>query len=179
MHTLTRKFFLTLLTLTATCTGVGALAILAPTQSAQAEGFVLFGPGRDSTLGYSIRNGRPSARGEYLRLFIPAQDVAATELQLNYPEAYNQYLRPDLVRILNQRTRQEIRVQQATNDPSTGSIRFAFAEPVPSGVPLELRITGLTNPSSPGMYRLQARLLGTEANPLFRYVGQWLVTISR
>ncbi|MBD2104655.1 DUF2808 domain-containing protein [Leptolyngbya sp. FACHB-261] len=178
MHTSTRKL-LTLLALTTSFVGLGTgLETLLPSQSAQAEGWVLFGPSRDTTLDYDLINERPNARSVTLRLFMPAQDVASTELQVNYPDAYIGLLRPELVRVYNRRSRQEIPLQEATNDAESGSLRFTFKDPVAAGVPLELRVVGLTNPSRPSIYRLQARLLGTEANPLFRYVGQWLVTIG-
>ncbi len=168
------RHLLTLLALTTTVTGLGGLLI--PPPSAHAEGWVLFGPDRDRTLEYNLFNPRPTGRGN-LRLFVPSQNIAISELQINYPDNYGRLIKTDHIQVFNQATGQPIATQEIVSDPDIGSLRFSFTEPIPAGTRLEIRFNQIINPAISSIYRFQARILGTEANPIFRYIGQWFVTI--
>ncbi len=42
---------------------------------------------------------------------------------------------------------------------------------------MELVLSDVRNPRNMGYYRVQARVLGTEPNPIFRYIGLWILDI--
>ncbi|MDX1977747.1 MAG: DUF2808 domain-containing protein [Pseudanabaenaceae cyanobacterium bins.68] len=141
---------------------------------------VIFGPNQDSTLAYVIRTPRPGARANSFSfsLNLPAAKAVA-ELLIYYPEGFGQVFNPENISITNRRTDKTEEISQAIVDRELRTVRYVFKQPIPGypGQTLEINASGVTNPSKSGMYRIEARALGTEANPLFQYLGQWLVTI--
>jgi hypothetical protein len=161
-------------------------AIAAPTpfliaSSVQAQNnLVLFGANKDSTLGYVIRTNRPNAKLNAISFFAPLpKNKAMSELQVIYPEGFGSAIDPDNVEIVYRQTRQKVVVREVLVDRETRSVRFIFQEPIPSKTnqDLEIMVTGVTNPSNSGLFKFEVQALGTEANPLFQFLGQWLVSI--
>jgi len=140
---------------------------------------VLFGSGQNSTLGYKVRNKRPGARSNTFSFFAKLPTKSIAELQIIYPEEWRGIFSADNVTILNRRSQKKFEVREAIVDREVGSARFVFQEPIAatSGQELEILVDGVSNPNNSGMYRIQAQALGTEANPLFQYLGQWLVSL--
>ncbi len=148
--------------------------------SVQAQNnIILFGSGKDSTLPYKTRTKRPGARLNTYSFFAPLpSNKAVAELQVIYPQGFRGIF-DDSVEIINRRTQKKYDIQETIVDREVGSTRFVFKEAI-AGAPnneLEVIIKGVSNPSDTGMYRVEAQALGTEANPLFKYLGQWLVDI--
>ncbi|MGQ9865342.1 MAG: DUF2808 domain-containing protein [Pseudanabaenaceae cyanobacterium] len=162
--------------------GLGLLSLgLGPVALLQAQNnVVLFGPNRDNTLPYLLPNRRPGVRGSRYRFFVPLpRDRAVAELQILYPAPFLGVFNPDRLTVLDRRTQKPYPIERAIADPSIGSLRLVFAEPIPAAAnrDLELAIVDVSNPRQTGMYPIEVRALGTEANPLFQYLGQWLVSI--
>ncbi|NJK59714.1 MAG: DUF2808 domain-containing protein [Oscillatoriales cyanobacterium SM2_1_8] len=165
-----------------TCLAAGfALGGLpALSQTLAQNNVVIFGPNRDATLSYILPNRRPGVRGSRYRFFAPLpSDRAVAELQILYPAPFVGVFNPERITVLDRRTQKPYTVERAIADPSIGSLRLVFAEPIPAAPnrDLELAIADVSNPRQTGMYPIEVRALGTEANPLFQYLGQWLVSI--
>ncbi|CAN1213142.1 DUF2808 domain-containing protein [Tumidithrix helvetica PCC 7403] len=172
----------TLLVSTLTCATISAFPIsfLIPSSAQAQNNLVLFGAGKDATLGYVIRTTRPNGRLNSIRFFAPLpKNKAVSELQVLYPQGFGSAIDPDNVEIVIRQTQQKINVREVVVDREVRSVRFIFQEPIASkpNQDLEIIANGVTNPSNSGMYRFDVQALGTEANPLFVYLGQWLVTI--
>ncbi|MEE3716870.1 DUF2808 domain-containing protein [Tumidithrix elongata RA019] len=172
----------TFLVSTLTCASLSAFPVaLFTASSAQAQNnLVLFGAGKEATLGYVIRTTRPNDRLNSINFFAPLpKNKAVSELQVLYPEGFGSAIDPDNVEIVIRQTKQKVKVREVLVDREVRSVRFIFQEPIASKPNQELEIvaTGVTNPSRSGMFRFEVQALGTEANPLFQFLGQWLVTI--
>jgi hypothetical protein len=141
---------------------------------------VLFGPNQGSTLSYVLRTSRSGARANSISFTakIPTSKAVA-ELQILYPEGFGGVFNPENIKIINRRTDKVEEIERAIIDPEIRSVRFIFKQPIAGfvGQEIEISASGVTNPSKSGMYRVEAQALGTESNPLFQYLGQWLVTI--
>jgi hypothetical protein len=167
---------------TMTCAAIAAFPMsfaIPPSVQAQ-NNLILFGANRDSTLGYVIRTTRPNAKLNTVNFFATLpKNKAVAELQVIYPEGFGNAVDPDNIEILFRQTRQKVEVREVLVDRESRSVRFIFQQPIPAkvGQDLELLATGVTNPSSSGLFKFEVQALGTEANPLFQYLGQWLVSI--
>jgi Protein of unknown function (DUF2808) len=141
---------------------------------------VIFGPNQGSTLSYVLRTNRPGASSN--RISFSAKlptSTAVAEIQILYPEGFGGIFNPENISIINRRTDKTLEIERAIIDPEIRTVRFVFKQPIEGfiGQEIEINAQGVTNPSRSGMYRIEAQALGTEANPLFQYLGQWLVTI--
>jgi hypothetical protein len=164
----------------ATLLPLSALAIALPISPVKAQNnIVLFGAGKDATLGYKVRNKRPGARSNTFSFFAKLPNKAIAEIQIVYPEGFRGIFNASNVVMLNRRSQKKYEVREVIIDREVGSARFIFQEPITPlpGQELEILTEDVTNPNNTGMYRIQAQALGTEASPLFQYLGQWLVSI--
>ncbi len=174
------SYFTTLLLLVIPITALGH-PLFEP-QSVQAQNnFVLFGGGKDSTLGYTIRSNRANARLNAINFFASLpKSKAIAEIQVFYPEGFASVFNPENIKIVDRNSRNIIEVKEAISDREIRSVRFVFKEPISVSKSREIEIVSLggSNPANSGMYRIELQAIGTEANPLFQYIGQWLVSIS-
>jgi len=139
---------------------------------------VIFGP-RENTLAYRIRTSRPRAAQNFINFYAPLpKNKAVAELQIIYPHAMASIFNPERLSVRNRRTQVEYPVREMLVDEEVGSVRIVFNSPIAGQPGQELEITsqGGTNPAS-GMYQVRVNVLGTEANPLFVVLGQWMVSI--
>jgi hypothetical protein len=158
--------------------GLTALILKVPAASAQ-NNMVLFG-NKENNLPYVIRNKNPGAASNYIRFFAPLPaGKAVAEVQIVYPQEFRSAFAPRKLTVRDRRTKEEYEVRDISIDPALNSVRIEFVEPIPAIANQELEIIakGVTNPRHAGMYRIEVQALGTEANPLFQYLGQWLVSI--
>lgn len=161
----------------ATSIGVSA-TVLTPVQAQ--NNIILFGSGKDSTLSYKVRNQSPGANLNTFNFFAELpKSKAVAELRVTYPPEFRGAFLADKVKIVDRQTKREYKLNEVIVDRQIGSTRFVFAEPIPAkpSQSIELIVSGITNPRSAQMYRIEAQALGTEANPLFQYLGHWLVSI--
>lgn len=139
---------------------------------------VIFGP-RDNVLAYRIRTSRPRAAQNFINFYAPLpRNRAVAELQIIYPREMASIFHPDRLSVRNRRSQAEYAIREMLVDEEGGSVRIVFHSPIPAAAGQELEIIseGGTNPP-PGMYQVRVNVLGTEANPVFIVLGQWLVSI--
>lgn len=156
-----------------------ATALIVPSTVKAQNNIVLFGSGQDNTLGYKVRNKRPGARQNAYSFFAKLPNKAVAELQIIYPQNFRGVFMADNVMIMNRRSQKKYEIRETIVDRDTNSIRFVFQEPI-AALPnqeIEILVQNVVNPDNSGMYRVEAQALGTEANPLFQYLGQWLVSL--
>jgi hypothetical protein len=142
---------------------------------------VIFGSDRDATLPYRVRNSRVGSRLNTFNFFAPLpENRAIAEIQILYPEGFAGVFATDSLRLVNRETQRPLPIREITHDRETRDIRVIFTEPLParSTRQIEVIASGVSNPGRTGMYSVQVHALGTEANPLFQYLGRWLVTIN-
>jgi hypothetical protein len=159
--------------------GTALALMISLAMPAQAQNnLVLFG-NRDNVLGYRTRTSRPRAALNFYTFYVPLpRNKAVAELQIIYPNGMASIFNPDRLEIRDRRSGKVYSTMERIVDEQVGSVRLVLSEPIPSQAGQELEITaeGVTNPPS-GMYRVRVSVMGTEANPLFFSVGQWLVSI--
>jgi len=187
VNTILKKFLSSSLTALGIWLGIAIaspLSLLAETLLSQTllaqNNIVLFGPNQGSTLSYVLRTNRSGARANSFSFTakLPTSKAVA-ELQILYPEGFASIFDPENIKIINRRLDKVEEIERVIIDPEVRSIRFVFKQPIAGfvGQEIEINASGVTNPSKSGMYKIEAQALGTEANPLFQYLGQWLVTI--
>lgn len=160
--------------------GATSLLLLAVTATSMSlkpvraqSGLVLSGAAdRDRVLRYSLDDGTTRSRDRY-KLSLPAQEVAVAEIQVSFEQKFDGSIDPDRVRV--EVEREEVEVDEIFWSPEFSSLEVVMADPIPAGQRMQVIIPGARNPRDPGFYRIQGRVLGTEANPIFRYVGEWIV----
>ncbi|MBD2178794.1 DUF2808 domain-containing protein [Pseudanabaena sp. FACHB-1998] len=153
----------------------------APQSVKSQNNFVLLGSGKEAALGYTIRTNRANARLNTINFFVKLpKSKAIAEIQIQYPQGFGNVFSPDNIRVIDRNNRKEVEIKEASIDREVGTVRFLFKEPIPSSNNREIEIisSGVSNPSQSGMYRIDLQALGTEANPLFQFIGQWLVNIN-
>ncbi len=129
----------------------------------------------DTELSYRFDFGGVRGRLERYRMDIPAQDVAVSELQLNFESSFDGRVDPDKVRL--EVEGQSVPLRAVYWDDTIKSVEVEIAEPVAAGQAMELVLSDVRNPRNMGYYRVQARVLGTEPNPVFQYIGLWILDI--
>lgn len=149
-------------------------SIPARAQSA-GSGFVLFGSDEIPVLNYRLDFGGQRRKLERYRLDIPAQDVAVAEIQIEGDDHFNGKFDPEKVRL--EVEKEPVPIREVYWNPEFNSLEVIIEDPVAAGQEMRLVLSNVRNPDS-GTYRFRARLLGTEANPLFRLVGNWIITID-
>lgn len=150
-----------------------ASLISAPVQAQ--SGFVLFGSDEIPVLNYKLDFGGQRRKLERYRLDIPAQDVAVAEIQIEGDDHFNGDFNPEQVRL--EVEKEPVPLRDVYWNPEFKSLEVIIEEPVAAGQEMRLVLSNVRNPDA-GTYRFRGRLLGTEANPLFRLVGHWVITID-
>ncbi|MGA7952661.1 MAG: DUF2808 domain-containing protein [Gloeobacterales cyanobacterium] len=163
--------------------GAIALCVLvfgAPVAPLMAQsGFMLTGPkDRDTVLTYRLRNDRARAQLNSMDMYVPAQKVAIRQLQIILPDGYSGSLDPSRVKLSNKDTGADFPLEDASYEKEDLTLTLSIKDPVPAGTPLSIHFSNIVNPDSGGMYRIRARALGTERNPVFRFIGDWYVSIN-
>jgi hypothetical protein len=158
--------------------GLATLSLKVPTVLAQ-NNMVLFG-NKENNLPYVIRNKKPGASRNHIKFYAPLPEGrAVAEVQIVYPQEFRSAFVPRKLTVRDRRSKEEYEVNDISVDSELNSVRIEFKEPIAASPNQELEIAAksVTNPRHAGMYRIEMQALGTEANPLFQYMGQWLVSI--
>ncbi|MGK7906136.1 MAG: DUF2808 domain-containing protein [Synechococcus sp.] len=159
----------------ASATIVG-LRVIGPKAANAQSGFCLVCPvERDQILRHSTDNGITRKRDRY-KLTIPAQDVAVAEVLVSFEPKFDGTINPE-------RARFEVEGEPVETDLISWSEEFnvlevVLTQPVAAGQEMRVVLPGVRNPKDPGFYRIQARVRGTEANPTFRWLGEWNVSFD-
>ncbi|WP_218081177.1 DUF2808 domain-containing protein [Anthocerotibacter panamensis] len=156
---------------------LGALGLTGPI--AAQSGFVLFGAKDPSqVLNYRLSKDRAGAQLTSYDLQIKPQKVAIRQVQVLFPERYAKSFDPNSIELRNTDGDALIPVAYAQLDPESLSLTIAAKDPIPSETALTLRLRNVTNPRAPGIHRLRARVLGTEPNAIYRFVGDWFISLN-
>lgn len=140
------------------------------------SGLVLTGSEDVPVLRYILDFNGIRRRLDRYRLDIPAQDVAVAEIQLNGPDYFDGSFDPENIRLEVEGSKVEVR--EAYWNEEFRSLEVVIQEPVAAGQAMRLVLSNVRNPSREGEYRFEGRVLGTEPNPLFRSIGNWLISID-
>ncbi len=144
---------------------------------------ILFGSGKDTTLPYRTRTQSPGAQLNSFYFYLPLpSNKAVAEIQIRYPQEFRSaFGSGEKVSIRDRGSKASYKIREIIADRELGSVRFVLAEPIPAkpNQQLELYVASVSNPTESGMYRIEAQALGTEANPLFQFLGQWQVSIYK
>jgi len=139
-------------------------------------GLVLSGSEGVPILVYRLDFGGIARQRERYRLRIPAQSVAVAEIQINADEVFDADVDPNAVRV--EAEGQPVAIREVFWSPEFRALEVAFQDPIPSGQRIVVFLSNVRNPTEANIFRLRANLLGTEPNPIFRTVGNWMVTIE-
>ncbi len=157
---------------------VGALASLGNPIAAQ-SGFVLFGAkNSDLVLNYSLSKTNSGSQQVTYLLYLKSQKVATRQIQVILPDTYLKTFDTQRIELSDNETGTNFPVDDIQLDPEAMTLTITVKDPIPAGVTVTMRCRNATNPRSAGLYRLRARLLGTEPNPIYRYIGDWYVSIN-
>ncbi len=140
------------------------------------SGIVLFGADGNLVLDYRLSKNRVGSQQTTYELRLKPQKVAIRQFQIQFPDRWSKSFDTNRLEILGAGT--SFAVDYAQLDPETRSLIIGAKEPVPSGVAVTLKFKNVTNPRAPGIHKLRASLLGTEPNPIFRYVGDWFISLE-
>jgi Protein of unknown function (DUF2808) len=156
------------------------LAFSAPITPLMAQsGFILTGPkDRDTVLNYRLRNDRARASLNSMEMYLPAQKLAVRQVQIIFPDGYSGRIDPSRIDLLHKETGAAIPLEEAAYEKEDLTLTLSLKDPLPAGTPLSIRFSNTANPDNGGIYRLRARALGTERNPIFRFIGDWYVSIN-
>jgi len=170
-----RRFGWILATFSAAALGLTAL----PPARAQ-SGYCLIGCARDRDyiLNYRIQERIHDHNADRWHLYIPEQKTAVRQVQILPEEAFNGAFNTGAVEISLRRSGKTIKLEGTTWDGDERSLTIALAEPVPAGEEIEVVLSQVQNPTFEGLFKFNGRVLGTEPNPIFRYVGTWTITFE-
>lgn len=143
------------------------------------SGLLLTGSEGVPVLNYRLDFNGIQSRLDRYRLDIPPQNVAVAEVQISMPPTgravFDGTVNPDEVRL--EVEGEPVELRDVFWNPEFRSLEVVAAQPVAAGQSMTVVMSNVRNPSA-GVYRFEGRLLGTEANPIFRFVGNWLISIE-
>jgi Protein of unknown function (DUF2808) len=161
--------------LAALALGLGLTLLPVTAQS----GFVLFGPkSSEQVLNYYISNNRAGAQLINYTFYLKTQKVAVRQVQILLDDSYAESFDSNSVELVNNDSGTVFALDLAQVDTEGRTLTIAAKEPIPAGVPLAVKLSNATNPRAPGIHRLRARVMGTEPNPIFRFIGDWFVSLN-
>jgi hypothetical protein len=161
----------------ASCIGVSMPVVV---QANGLPGLTIFGgPGRGNELGYRLdRNGIINRRDRY-RLRIPADkmELGANEFRISYPDSYTGEFDPEEIEV--RVDGDSLPVDEVIWDEESREIEIYMLEAVPARTSVEIVMSDVRNPRRPGMHFFNGSISAPGDVPLTRYVGTWVINITR
>ncbi|NJK61423.1 MAG: DUF2808 domain-containing protein [Synechococcaceae cyanobacterium SM2_3_1] len=151
------------------------IAVTAASPVMAQSGLILTGSDEVPVLNYKLDFDGVERRLDRWRLNIPAQDVAVAEVQMSCESRFDGNVDLDDIRL--EVEGQPVPLYDTFWNEEFKSLEVQIEAPVAAGQEMRLILSNVRNPTA-GFYRCDGRLLGTEANPLYRYIGNWIVTIN-
>ncbi len=160
---------------------IGCLALGLPTTSlAQPNpGFSFNWNGdlpRSRQLSYRLDSGNPNRWDRYY-LKIRPQKLAISQVSISYPDYYRGKFDSEAMDL--RVDGKNVAVTKVNWDKTNRLIELMPAEAIPAETPVEVVLSNVKNPTSGGMYFFNARISSPGGVPLPRYIGTWLISISR
>jgi hypothetical protein len=174
-----QKFTLRLLSALAAsgCLVTGFAAI---GQAQGLPGFTIFsGVERENQLGWRMDyDGEPGARDRY-RLRIPAKkmEFAVEQFSITYPDTYRGRFDPESVEV--KVNGDGVALDEVTWDSENRVIEIYPQTPVPADTRIEIVLSNVRNPNRIGTHYFNALVRSPGDLPMMRYVGTWILSISR
>lgn len=143
-------------------------------------GLTIFsGVDREYQLNYLLDNeGRTSRRDRYhLRIPADKMSLAVDQFTVSYPDTYEGRFDADEVEIVV--GGEDISLDEVIWDEENRVIEIYPTEPVPAGTRVDIVLSNVRNPRTPGIHYFNALVRSPGDNlPLLRYVGTWILSIG-
>jgi hypothetical protein len=156
---------------------VGAVPAITLAQSL--PGFTLFsGVEGKNQLPYRLDFGGQTNGWDRYRLRLPAKGnkLAIAQFAISYPDYYEGTF--DTKKIEVRVKGKSVPLSEVKWDKEGHLIQIFPQEPVPAGSAIEVVLSNVKNPSSPGMFYFNCQVLSPGDVPLLRYRGTWIIGIS-
>jgi hypothetical protein len=111
-------------------------------------------------------------------LYVRPQKVAVKQIQVQPDETFDGSFNINSVEVNGRTSQKAFKIASTTWDKEDHNLTITLDKPIPADDEIEIVINQVNNPSAEGIYKLGARILGTEPNPIFRYVGTWSISID-
>ncbi|UFP92728.1 DUF2808 domain-containing protein [Gloeobacter morelensis] len=158
-----------------------SLVLAAGVSPVQAQsGFCLVGCARDADLilNYKVEDRSHDYTSDRYFLWIKPQKIAVREVQVIAGPDFDGQFNTKFVEVASRTSGKSYTVEDVNWDQDLRALTVVLASPIPASEEIQLVLSQVVNPSSEGIYKLNARVLGTEPNPIYRYVGTWAITIE-
>ncbi len=149
--------------------------------TAQAQsGFCLIGCAKDADLilNYRIEDKQHNFTSDRYFLWIKPQKVATKEIQVVTDPGFDGLFSLKAIEVNSRTANKSYKVEDVVWDSELYTMTIVLDKPLPAQEEIEVVASQVTNPRSEGIYKLNARVLGTEPNPIYRYVGTWSISIE-
>jgi hypothetical protein len=152
--------------------------LLAPIAQAQ-NGVTLFsGVERGKELSYHFDFGGKSGNYDRLRLRVKKEQMklAAAQFIIAYPDYYKGQFDPKDIQL--RVNGKEVKIQETRWDEDNYRIEVYPIEPVAANSKVEISLSNIRTPNSPGMYYFKGLIQAPGDVPIMRELGTWIVTVD-
>jgi hypothetical protein len=150
-----------------------------PTQANGEPGLTIFGGvTADKQLSYHLDFGGNKGSWDRYRLKLPRKKMklAVAEFTIDYPDYYKGRFNTKEIEIkVNGKA---IKMQEVKWDPENYFLQLFPAEPIAAGSDVEIVLSDVRNPDSPGTFYFNCRVLTPGDVPLLRDLGSWIISID-
>lgn len=141
-------------------------------------GFTLFGGiKRENQLSYRLDFGGQRNAWDRYRLRIPRRKMklAAAKFMITYPRYFKGAFDPKKIEVRVQG--KKVALSEVDWNKEDRAISIYLKEPVPAGMPVELVLSNVQNPTFGGMFYFNCMMQTPGDVPLPRYCGTWQLDI--
>ncbi|AGY57359.1 DUF2808 domain-containing protein [Gloeobacter kilaueensis] len=159
---------------------VGLLLVGSGHSATAQSGFCLFGCAKEPEyiLNYKIENREHDYTSDRYYLWMRPENVAVKQIQILTDPAFDGRFDLKAIDVASRTSGATYAVESTEWDNDQRTVTIVLAKPIPAQEEIQLVFSQVLNPSTDGIYKLVARVLGTEANPIYRYVGTWSISIE-
>jgi hypothetical protein len=160
-------------------TGCVATGFSASALAQSNSGFTIFsGVESQYQLGYRLDEGGRLGVTDRYRLNIGRKHMtlAANQFTVTYPETYRGEFDADRVDLYV--NGKKVAVDEVDYDPDNRSINIFPVEVVPANSRVQIRLSGVQNPTRIGTHYFNAQIHAPGDLPMARYVGTWILSIG-
>jgi hypothetical protein len=145
------------------------------------------GPSGKQQLGYVLEYGTPGHPQDRYRLKMGRQKLAIDGITITYPAYFDGEFNEKSITLQESPKNKflgfgrvaKIAVTSVKVDKDNRFIEIIPEAPIPAGKSFEIVLSNVQNPRSGGMYYLNASITSPGDLPLKRYIGTWVLSISR
>jgi Protein of unknown function (DUF2808) len=145
------------------------------------------GPSGKQQLGYVLEYGTPGHPQDRYRLKMGRQKLAVDGITITYPAYFDGEFNEKSITLQESPKNKflgfgkvpKIAVTSVKVDKDNRFIEIVPEAPIPAGKSFEIVLSNVQNPRSGGMYYFNASITSPGDLPLKRYIGTWVLSISR